>query len=187
MKRILLVLATVLLPAAGYCQDIRDKVVVPVVHQTISDLIDPDAHVYGVPFGTTEDQFIAQYGNPIAYLRLTATESAMCYGKRTAFLFTGSRLSGVRIAFTIIDWRLAEAILPSPIFESIRWRLPNGISRDMNLAEAKRILGDSLTNERYRWSYDTARAHIDLQFSHFVTEGEKDEAYRLDGLLIRSR
>lgn len=171
----------------GRAQDIRDRVAAPVVRQEIIDSIDPDTNVYGVPYGTTEDQFIAQYGKPVAYLRLTATESAMCYGKRTAFLFTAGKLSGIRIVQTIVDWKLAEAIAPSPIFESIKWRLTNGIFRDMNLAEVKRILGDNLKNDRYRWSYDTARAHVDLQFSHFVADGEKDEAYQLDGLLIRLR
>src|SRR5947207_2748136 len=115
----------IFLSAVARSEDIRDKVAVPVVRQTIVDTIDPDAHVYGIPYGTTEDQFIAQYGNPAAYLRLTATESAMCYGKRTAFLFTAGKLSGVRIALSIVDWKLAEIMSPSSIFESLKWTLPN--------------------------------------------------------------
>ena len=102
----------VLLPAVGWSEDIRDKVAVPVVQQRTIGEIDPDAHVYGVPYGTTEEEFIAQHGSPVAYVRLTASESAMCYGKRTAFLFTAGRLSGVRITHSIIDHKLADAIRP---------------------------------------------------------------------------
>ena len=190
MKRSLrLALLWVLLPSASVrAEDIRDKVAVPAVRQSIIESIDPDAHIYGIPYGTTEDQFIAQYGSPTGYLRLTATDSAMCYGKSTAFLFTAGKLSGVRITYSIIDWKLAEAISPSPIFDSIKWTLTNGIGRDMNLAEVKRILGNNLNRDRYRWSYDTGRARVDLQFSHYTDQGENDEAYRLNSLLIvRSR
>jgi hypothetical protein len=189
MKRIacLFALSLQILSVLGRSEDIRDKVAVPALRQTISELIDPDTHIYGVPYGTAEDQFIAKYGKPTGYLRLTATESAMCYGQNTAFLFKAGKLSGIRITIRIFDWQLAESIAPSPIFDTIKWRLPNGICSDMTLAEVKRILGDSLRREHYLWSYDTTHAHVDLQFAHAVDQGEKDEAYRVDGLLIRSR
>src|SRR3954451_6862470 len=78
-------------------QDIRDKVAAPPEAGSMSGLIDPDSSIYGIPFGTTEDQFITQFGRPTGYLRLAAGMTGMIYGKTHCFLFAGGQLAGVRI------------------------------------------------------------------------------------------
>jgi hypothetical protein len=186
MRFFLLLLITLAMPSA-FAQDIRDKVAVPATKTKISETIDPDSNIYGIPYGISEDEFIAQFGSPTGYLRLSAGESGMIYGRTHCFLFSNGRLSGVRISSDIIDWKIGNSLFSGTLFDQIRWRLENGITRDMNLAEVKRILGDRLMTQDYRKYYVTQKARIELDFSRLVSEGDKDEAHRVFGLSIKLR
>jgi hypothetical protein len=57
----------------------------------------------------------------------------------------------------------------------------------MSLADVRRILNDQLQGNRYIRSFETARARVELDFSHFVDQGDNDEAYTLFGVLIRAK
>lgn len=50
-------------PLLASAQDIRDKVAAPASPFAINETIDPGSHIFGIPFGISEDQFIAQYGS----------------------------------------------------------------------------------------------------------------------------
>src|ERR1044072_1481143 len=108
--RTMITFLAVVTVVSGLAQDIRDKVASPAAPERISETIDPDLHIYGIPFGTSEDEFISRFGKPTAYLRLSANESGMVYGKKHCFLFTNSRLSGVYVSYAIIDHKLMESI-----------------------------------------------------------------------------
>ena len=137
-------------------------------------------------WGASEDDFINKFGSPNGYLRLDAAETGMIYGRNHAFLFTASKLSGVRISTTLLDRRLTQALLTRTPFDDIRWRLSNGIRRQMNLAEVKRIVGDNLrTESRFQRYFNTDKARVEFDFVHQPVEDEKDEAYSVYGLYIR--
>lgn len=168
-------------------QDIRSKVAAPPGVVKASEIIDPDSSIYGIPFGTTEDQFIAQFGNPMGYVRLPDGMTGMVYGKTHCFLFAGGQLAGLRVTHSVFDWKLIESVAPSSMFDQVRWRLSNGITKNMTLVEVKEVLGDQLSTQKYRRSFVTQRSKVDLDFSHSVSEGENDESYKLFGLLITPR
>src|SRR5947207_10389417 len=108
-------LGSLLLGLAPFtADDIRSKVADGKEERKLTRFIDPDKSIFGMAFGTTEDEFIAMHGKPTGYVRLTGDETAMIYGKSHAFIFEGSKLAGVRIAHTIVDWKLSNVSLSSP-------------------------------------------------------------------------
>jgi len=185
MKPILAILVlTVAVSLDVGAQDVRSKVG-PSSETSLTNIIDPDRSIYGAPWGLSEDEFIKTFGSPIGYIRLNGAETAMLYGRNHAFIFTSSKLSGVRISSMVFDWKLSQALLTLTPLDGIRWQLSNGIRREMNLAEVKKILGESLKTDRYQRYFNSDKARIEIDFSHYTNEGEKDEAYRLSGIYIR--
>jgi len=167
-------------------QDVRSRVGPPVA-TSVSNIIDPDKSVYGVQWGSSEDEFISRFGNPTGYIRLNGSDTVMLYGKSHAFIFTASKLSGVRInsTSTVLDWKLSQAILTVTPFDGIRWQLSNGMRGEMNLAEVKKILGERLKTDRFQRFFNSDKARVEIDFYRLSSEEEKDEAYRLSGIFIR--
>lgn len=182
---ILLACWPILVPA----QDIRAKVAPPASSAASNEPIDPDTHIFRIPFGTTEDQFIAQYGQPIGYLHFDRSSSGMIYGRSACFLFTNAQLSGVRLTDNIVDWKLADSYADNSAFKQAaqHWQLSNGVSCGMSLTDVRRILNEQLQGGKFDCSFDTALARVRLEFSHRPDQGEGDNAYKLRGLLIRRK
>ncbi|HPA18251.1 MAG TPA: PDZ domain-containing protein [Verrucomicrobiae bacterium] len=182
------ILALILLVCdADASDDLRSKVADAQEEKSLSSVLDPDVGIYGIPFGTTEEMFVARYGKPSGYVRLSWDETAMIYGRMHAFLFQKERLSGVRITMTILDWKLSQTMGGSTLFDHARWRLTNGIAKDMDLKEVKKILGDKLSTDLYRRYYYTERSLVELDFSHYTSQGEGDDAFKVCGITIQKR
>jgi hypothetical protein len=171
----------------GATNDIRSKVTEPKSYKKLSNRIDPDNHVYGIPLGTTEDQFIEDYGKATGYLRLNSEDTVMIYGKSHAFMFEHGKLAGVRITRTIVDWKLLTRSVGSTPFDAIEWRLTNNIDSEMNLKEVKKILGDKLSLDPSRRYYLTDRMRVELDFSHYTSEGQTDQAHKVCGVFVRPK
>lgn len=169
--------------AAG-SEDIRSKITEAGEEKQITGRIDPDKSVYGIPFGTTEDEFTRKHGKPIGYVRLSGDSTAMIFGKSHAFVFEGAKLAGLRISHSILDWKLADMSASGP-FDRINWQLSNGIENGMSLVEVKKILGDKLSQKLFSYSYRTEKARVELDFSHYTSEGDGDEAHKVHGILVR--
>lgn len=185
MKQILAILVlTVSIFLNVAAQDVRSKVG-PASETSSTNIIDPDRSIYGVEWGTSEDNFINKFGQPTGYIRLNGTETAMLYGKKHAFVFTDSKLSGVRISHGVFDWKLSQDLATKTPLDSISWQLSNGIRADMNLAEVKKILGENLKADRYQRYFNSDKARVEIDFSRFVNGEEKDEAYKIIGIHIR--
>jgi TonB family protein len=165
-------------------QDVRSKVG-PTSETSFTNIIDPDRSLYGAQWGISEDEFISRFGNPTGYIRLNGADTAMLYGKNHAFIFTASKMSGVRISSTVLDWKLTQALLTPTPLDGIKWQLSNGIRLEMNLAEVKKLLGDNLKTDRYQRYFNSDKARIEIDFYRLSSEGEKDEAYKLSGIYIR--
>jgi hypothetical protein len=188
LARVAMAVLAFAVPAAAQTADPRERVASAAAAPVLSSVIDPDQGIFGIPFGTGEDQFIARYGRPDGYLRLSETESAMLYGRSHLFLFADGKLNGVRIArHSVLDWKISELMQDNSRFGRLRWKLNNGIALETSLAEIRKILGPALVRERYQNYYTTRHARVDLDFSHYTNEGEKDEAYKLHGILIRPK
>ena len=166
--------------------DVRSKVVGPGKSPALNRQIDPDKDIYGIPFATSEEEFIKAYGKPTGYVRLDGQETAMLFGNSHAFLFENGKLVGVRITYNILDWKLTQGLAQQGLFNEQRWRLNNGIHQEMNRREVKEILGGKLQNDTpYQFYYRTEKARVDLDFSHYTQSGDDDEAYRVHGILVR--
>lgn len=74
-----LVLAVCLFMDVG-AQDIRSKV----APAADTNIIDPNKSIYGMPLGSSEDEFIKKFGQPNGYVRISSAETAMFYGKKHA-------------------------------------------------------------------------------------------------------
>lgn len=159
---LLTIFALLAAPAFGQ-EDVRSKVAEASQEPGANSLIDPDKSIFGIPLGTTEDEFIAKYGKPMGYLRLDGDETAMLYGKSLAFIFKEGRFGGVLLTYNTLDWDLSMGIRESQMFPSYNsWELSNGLKPDMTLADARKILGDKLTSEdshgRYHQQYLTDKS-----------------------------
>ena len=167
-------------------QDIRAKVTPPASEPKPPSAIDPDASIFGIPYGTTEDEFISRFGKPTAYVRIRPHESGMVYGRSHCFLFTDGKLSGVRITLSVLDWAIGNWISDVAPFDSVNWTLNNGISQATHRSEVERILGEHLIKAGSRWYYTTDKATVDLDFIHRVYEDrKKEDAWYVNGLIIR--
>src|SRR5262249_41501270 len=107
----LAILLTVISSVFG-ADDIRPKVADGKNETGLTRRIDPDKSIYGIPFGTREDDFIARHGKPTGYMRLGGAETALVYGKSHAFLFKSGSLVGIRITHYIMDWKLSNTSAP---------------------------------------------------------------------------
>lgn len=176
--------------------DFRSKVMDAPGGKRLSAQIDPDKSIYGIPFGTTEEDFIAKHGKPMGYLRLNGTETAMLYGRSHAFTFESGKLVGIRIRQSILDWKLASNIAVLSPFDG-NWRLSNGIENEMRLTDVKKILGNKLSREDFsRHYYLTDKARVELDFTYSMDMGDKsdkgdkfdnDDGYRVSGIFVRAK
>jgi hypothetical protein len=182
MKTILILLFTLFaFVCARADDDVRSKVIGAGKAPALSRQINPDKDIYGIPFGTSEDEFIKAYGKPTGYVRLEGQDTAMLYGTTHA-----GKLVGVRITHNLLDWKLMQGTAQRGLFNEPRWSLNNGIRQEMNRREVKEILSGKLRNEsHFQFYYLTEKARVDLDFSHYTQEGEADEAYRVHGILVR--
>jgi hypothetical protein len=176
--------------------DMRSKVggVARKDETTYTALIDPDRSIFGIPIGTTEEEFILKRGKPRGYVRLhdggmpsgfvrmIGEETAMIYGNSQAFIFESGKLVGVRISpMSLFDWRLT-----SHEYKSEKWQLSNGIESDMNLTQVRNLLGDKLAmRANYQYYYKTTNAVVELDFMHWSDRGNTEHAYQLSGILVR--
>lgn len=186
MKPILAILVlTVAVSLDVGAQDVRSKVG-PTSGTSLSNIIDPDKSIYGLQFGSSEDEFISRFGSPTGYIRLNGTETVMLYGKEHAFTFTASKLSGVLITKIVFNWHLTQTVLTRTAFDDIRWQLSNGVRKDMNLADVRKILGNRLkTDDHSQRYFNTDKARVEIEFVRLTGEGEKDEAHRVFGVYIQ--
>lgn len=152
--------------------------------------IDPDKSLFGIPLGTTEDEFIKKYGKPTGYVQMSGTDSGMIYGKQYFFFFEGKKLTGLRISHNILDWKISNEMYAECEFDNLKWKLDNGIHEGMKRSEVKKILGDRLKTDGrgYQAYYETQKSRVDLDFSHMSGSNEKDDqAFTVFGITVKPK
>lgn len=161
--RIILCWLCLVAPAMVHAQnDIRDRVEVKDAEKIppATRIIDITKHIFGHLYGTTEDQFIQKEGKPDGYLSLAGGRTVMIYGKSVGFIFTQSKLTGVKISTGIVDWKLANEMRSKSRFDDIRWRLKQGIVEDMDRTEVRKLLGENIIGKK---DYEDTVAFGDLR------------------------
>lgn len=123
----------------AFADTIRSKVTGANMPGLKTNIVDPDNHVYGIPWGTSEDEFIKDWGEPIGYVRFNMQDTGKIYGSRHMFIFHENKLSGIRITHGVLDWQLSKKLLPNPLFDAIQWELNNGIKEETNLTRVKKF------------------------------------------------
>ncbi|MEW6087906.1 MAG: hypothetical protein AB1498_06330 [bacterium] len=106
----------------------------------LTAVIDPDKSIFGIVYGTTEDEFKARFGPPLGCRELGKTGREMRYGKKYVFLFEKTKLAGVYTVSS--EYEVYQYIQTHDNFDNLEWKLSNGIIKNMNLAEVKKILRD---------------------------------------------
>lgn len=190
IKPLSFLLLLVLAGPSFAADDIRSKVSKERDDADADELIDPDKSIFGIPLGTTEDDFIKKNGKPAGYLDLKGQDTAMLYGNNYAFLFEHGKLAGVLLTYSTVDHQLAKRLVGSRFSQDARsWKLSNGIESEMTLPEVRNIVGAELTaaNERSLHSqyFLTGKSRVELSFSRRSDKAQDDEeAYKLMGVLI---
>ena len=187
MKKRTVIFCFIVLTGIVLAQDIRDMVKSENDVVLPSRTINPDKHIFGILFGTHENEFIKNFGKPDCYIRLTGNETCMVYGKTIAFLFENKKLHGVHITHTIIDWKLSQRMIANLVFDNLRWKLTNGIQLETPLSEVKKILGNQLSTSSYKRTFTTSNAFVCIDFTHYTDAGENDIAYKVSGITIEKK
>jgi hypothetical protein len=187
MKPTIFLVCFVALADLGLAQDVKDMVKGDADAPMPSRTIDPDAHIFGMAFGTQEADVIKTFGKPDGYIRFSGRESCMIYGKAVALLFDDGKLHGVRVTHSVIDWKLSERMRANAAFDRLLWKLSNGIQAETTLSEVRKILGDRLSEDKYKRVYATDKAIVSLEFSHYMDEGDTDKAYRVCGITVEAK
>ena len=108
-----------------------------------SALIDPDQHIFGHPYGTSEDEFIKEEGTPDGYLRISAKKSLMIYGNSIGFIFLEGKLAGVRVNSSLLDWNIAKELVSKSRFHGIAWTVKGGLRNDISEKQVQKLFGAS--------------------------------------------
>lgn len=88
----------------------------------------------------------------------------------------------------MLDWRINNQIEDVIPFNSMNWKLTNGIARDSDLTDIKRILGDKLMGDGKDGSnyyYLNDRARVDLEYYRRKSDGGSEDSLKLMGLVVR--
>ena len=154
-----------------------------------TNLIDPDEHIYDIPFETKEEKFIEMFGEPTGYFRFSNTATAVLYGQTHLFFFYRHRLSGVRIGNPVIlDLYVTNNLPTHMTFNKIGWSFDNGINENSNLQDIVDAYGDKLQGEigteGYTAFYKTHSTMVKFIFRRNPTANGETEAYIIDKLEI---
>lgn len=187
MKRATIAVLVLAASCMAAAEDIRDMVKAPEQAAIQTTRIDPDSHIFGIPFGTSEEDFFKRFGKPDGYVRFSGKEAGMLYGKSILFLFDNKQLSGVRLTHTVLDWKTAERMVPNPVFDGISWRLTNGIQAETSLKDVMGICGGTGVTDKYHYSYTTTNAVVSLDLSHYTDRGDGDDAYKVCGITVEKK
>jgi hypothetical protein len=166
------------------CREADYSSQLPKIGRNTVGIIDPDKSIYGIPMSTPRKSFVAAYGEPTGIVKLTNSEIALLYGVTHAFIFNEDALSGVCIRDRVVDWKLSSSIA-SNMFDSVTWKLSNGITNEMSLTAVKRLLGTRLAGDSGYYDYAVGKSRVDLDFSHYTHEGSGDSSHHVFGLQVR--
>ncbi len=153
----------------------------------LADLtIDPAKSIFGLPLGSTQDEVIARFGEPVCKLDLRKGKTALIYENNWALTFWDGLLGGAV---------LYEGLFNDPAFElgtdsknvipGNAWSFTNGIRCGMTLAEFKKLAGEKLLYDEGYDTYVDGPSKVTIISYRVVNENdESDESKSLEGISI---
>jgi hypothetical protein len=155
----------------------------------LTNRIDLEAgSIYGIPLGTAEEKFKKNYGEPTGRLRLANNETALIYGRSHAFVFVHNKLAGICISDFMLNWRMSKGALEPTVFDGIQWQLSNGIISGLTSGDVKKIVRERYATsscENYDCSFSTGKFHVEMSFTHNLSLGNKESAYKVAGIFAK--
>lgn len=155
-----------------------------------ASLIVPAEHVYGVPFGATEGDLVAKFGQPTGRIALTNGNDGLLYGDKHLFVFRSGKLIGVQAVKqvnTLLNCFDPDVPAVCPL-NDIKWTIAPGITEGMTSVEIEKLLGKPLPplgkrNDLRKISID--KATLWLQFA--ASKGDNPEwTYSLSSFYIET-
>jgi peroxiredoxin len=163
-------------------------------------VIDVSGSLHDLPLGTTEEKVIAKLGQPSGSIRFDEKRTALIYGKNFLLLFYEGIFDGVRISSSsTVDWKISLWQQDHPLFPGDKWRISNGLHKEMALDDAIKILGVSpIGNDNHKIHWSTEKCDWNFDISRIVyrpknTGSEKNApnfgktTLHLGGLLLTRR
>ena len=148
--------------------------------------IDPDASVYGVKFGSTENEVMAEFGQPQGIIFLNDTMRAFLYGQSHLFIFRKGKLGELMVNKHGLLRDLRRYMETHPFFDSGRWMIEPGLRFRMKFTEVRRMLNKPGAKPGLKYTFHGERSSTTLLFSRKLGRSDA-EAYRLYGFSIVHR
>jgi len=159
--------------------DIRSKVTDLNEPGLKNNIIDPDNHIFGMPWGSTEDEVIEAWGKPTGYISFGEDRSGMFFGRHYIFLFDKGKLAGLIAGIDVLQGGLVEKIIPGNMFDNLAWRLNNGIESGTEWDKVDQIIiGSAFASEiqkDFKRAYETEMARVTFYFTHSFNGDEHDQ------------
>ena len=128
--------------------------------------IDPDQQVYGLKFGSTEEEMVAAFGRPTGVVRIDPQHVALLYGRRHAFVLLNGSFTELQIsAQPVFAGELGSRMEGHPFFDSVSWSLqPGGVLPGMEFTETAKKLGAKFGPPGPRATFLSKSAQVELGF-----------------------
>ncbi|MEX0735652.1 MAG: hypothetical protein WD944_08205 [Steroidobacteraceae bacterium] len=158
----------------------------PALMKNRPKVIDPDKSVYGVPFGASEAQLVAAFGDPNGLIVVSDSAKAFLYGSTHLFLFKSGKLRELIVGHSVIDWQLSQRMDGNPFFDAGGWTMAPGIQNEMTFEQVQKVLRKPSAVPDHQYSYETDNAVVELMFSSMSGPGTDNTKYRLFGFNVRN-
>ena len=133
-------------------------------------MIDPKSGIYGLPFGSTEEETVQRFGKPVSIIELSEGHRAYLYGKAHLLVFKKGHFFKVIVSEYHIAPQLHKMMDADLWFDSDSWKLTPGIKRGMSVDTVSKLLKKDIPHGVYSWSYTDGDAQIELRISKHTTK-----------------
>ncbi|MCZ6803952.1 MAG: hypothetical protein O7D86_08480 [Proteobacteria bacterium] len=113
-------------------------------------IIEPDVSVYGLKFGSTEEEIINEFGKPNGVISANWRVKILLYGKRHWFYLIEGKFQEIVYSLETYNSELDKSIKLHPFFDDTPWVLePHGITLETSYKEIETITGNKLFSEKF--------------------------------------
>jgi len=143
----------------------------------------PDQSVYGVSFGSTEEDILEQFGVPNGIIVISESKKALLYGSSHLFILKKGKLRELRLSEHVIDWQVSRQMDEHPFFDTATWVVSPGLRKGMNFSEIREVLSkpNAKPNHQFKLEGDSSITTLNFSSSYGM---DGPENYSLHGLTI---
>ena len=153
--------------------------------------LDPNKHVYGIPFGSQISAFKEMFGEPNGQFRFGSKSAGLLYGSNHIFYFQEKKFVGILIAHSLIFNQSLRRQLEAHKLDYEGWYLSNGVKLGSPLSFVKEKVSGFWNGDTNTYYFETTSAFVWLYFS-FSVEGTvfdlerqvSDDSFKVTGIKI---